>query len=170
MPRLKDPFGKEKYAHHVPTIMRYSPILGYVFRISVFLLVEIIWGTVFQQKNVKWRAAIEKSTLERSHALISEKYHRVMTLRYGYECKCRVFDIEWLESMNIPNIILTTRPLKSLQPDGILLGPSPSPRDEAMESTMSTKNGQMHADIIILANGYEATRWLHPLKVFGCSG
>ena len=170
MPRLEEPFGKEKYARYAPTIMRYFPILGYLFRIGLFLLVEAIWKTVFQQKNVRWRAAIEKSTLERTHALIPKKYHAIMTPGYGYGCKRRVFDSEWLKSMNNANFFLTARSLKSLHPDGIVLGPSPNPPDEAVESNMSTEDAHLHADIIILANGYEATRWLHPLKVYGRSG
>lgn len=93
-----------------------------------------------------------------------------MTPRYGYGCKRRVFDSEWLKSMNNPNFLLTTRPLKSLQPDGIVLGPSPNTPDEMMESTLSTKDAQLHTDIIILANGYESIRWFHPLKVYGRSG
>lgn len=64
MPRLEEPFGRDKYARYAPTIMRYFPVLGYIFRIGLFLLVEVIWKTVLQQKNVKWRAIIERSTLE----------------------------------------------------------------------------------------------------------
>lgn len=170
MPTLEEPFGRDKYARYAPTIMRYFPVLGYIFRISLFLLVEVIWKTVFQPKKVKWRAATERSTLERTLALIPKKYHGSMTPRYGYGCKRRVFDSEWLKSMNNPNFLLTTRPLKCLQHDGVVLGPSPNPPNEEAESTMSTKDVQLYADIIVLANGYEATQWFHPLKVYGRGG
>lgn len=170
MPRLEEPFGRDKYARYAPKIMGYFPVLGYVFRIGLFLLVEVIWKTVFQQENVKWRGAVERSTLERTHALIPKKYHGIMTPRYGYGCKRRVFDSEWLKSMNNPNFLLTTRPLQGLQPDGVVLGPSPNSLNEEAESTMSTKDAQLHADIIVLANGYEATQWFHPLKVYGRGG
>lgn len=81
-----------------------------------------------------------------------------------------MFDSEWLKSMNNPNFLLTTRPLKGLQPDGVVLGPSPNPLNEEAGGTMSTKDAQPHADINVLANGYEATQWFHPLKVYGRGG
>ena len=170
MPRFEEPFGKKKYARYAPTIMRYFPILGYILRIGIFLLVEVVWKTVFQQNHVKWRAAIEKATLARTRTLIPKKYHGIMTPEYSYGCKRRVFDSEWLKSMSNPRFFLTTRPLRNLQSDGVVLGPSPSPADEAVESTIATKNAQLRADIIVLANGYEATRWLHHLKVYGRGG
>lgn len=67
MPRLKEPFGQRKYARYAPTIYRCFPFLGYLWRMALYLLVELIWSTVFQMKNVKWRKAIEKSTLEQMH-------------------------------------------------------------------------------------------------------
>jgi cation diffusion facilitator CzcD-associated flavoprotein CzcO len=94
MPRLDEPFGKEKYARYAPTVYHYVPFLGYIIRISIYLLVELIWATVFQMKNVKWRKAIEKSTLERTLKIVPKQYHELMTPDYPYTCKRRVFDSE----------------------------------------------------------------------------
>lgn len=164
MPRLAEPFGKANYARYAPIVFHYLPILGYLLRVSLYLLVEAIWLTVFQQKNVKWRAKIEASTLERMHSIIPKKYQAIMTPNHSYGCKRRVFDSAWLDSMSKPNFNLTTRPLKRLEPDGVVLGPDPS------TSEIDIEDVQVHADIIILANGFEALRWFHPLIVYGRNG
>ena len=92
MPRLPERFGKANYARYAPIIFRYFTILGYLIRVSLYLLVEVIWFTVFQQKIVKWRAKIEASTLERMHSIIPKKYQSIMTPNNSYGCKRRVFD------------------------------------------------------------------------------
>ena len=164
MPQLAEPFGKANYACYAPIVFQYLPILGYLLRVSLYLLVEAIWLTVFQQKNVKWRAKIEASTLKRMHSIIPKKYQAIMKPNYSYGCKRRVFDSAWLDSMSKPNFNLTTRPLKRLEPDGVVLGTDPSASEIHIEDV------RVHADIIILANGFEALRWFHPLIVYGRNG
>lgn len=170
MPRLQEPFGKDTYARYAPTIFHYLPFLGYLFRILLYILVEVIWFTLFQQKHTKWRAKIEASTLARTHSLIPEKYHDMMTPRYAYGCKRRVFDNVWLKSMNRPNFRLTTQPLRRVEPDGITLGGGRTDLDKTSTCAIPMKDEHIHADIIVLANGFEATRWLHPLAVHGRGG
>lgn len=164
MPRLKEPFGKANYARYAPIVFGYFPFLGYLLRVSIYLLAEVIWLTVFQQKNVKWRAKIEASTLERMHSIIPKKFQTIMTPNYSYGCKRRVFDSAWLHSMSKPNFDLTTRPLKSIEANGVILGANPGDSDKP------TEDSRVNADIIVLANGFEALRWFHPLSVYGRSG
>ncbi|KAL8654097.1 MAG: hypothetical protein Q9210_001725 [Variospora velana] len=170
MPRLEEPFGKDKYARYAPRLLRYLPILGYLYRLALYLLVELIWMTVFQQKNHKWRTKLESSTLARTHSLIPEKYHDMMTPRYSYGCKRRVFDSAWLRSMQRSNFRLTTQPLLRLEPDGIVLGSSPHSAAEEKSSADTDTEEHLPTSIIVLANGFSATRFLHPLTVYGRSG
>jgi cation diffusion facilitator CzcD-associated flavoprotein CzcO len=169
MPRLQEPFGQERYARWAPTIYYYFPVLGYLFRAFIFVLCELIWATVFQEKNVKWRQAIEKSTLQRTREIVPEKYHKLMTPNYSYACKRRVFDEEWLKSMSKPNFTLTNRTLKAVDGNELILGP---PVQSGSGNIDQDNESQTHikADIIVLANGFEATQWLHPLPVFGRAG
>lgn len=162
MPRLEEPFGKANYARYAPIIFRYFPVLGYLLRVS--LIVEVIWFTVFQQKNVKWRAKIEASTLGRMYNIIPGKYQAIMTPNYSYGCKRRVFDSAWLNSMSKPNLELTTRPLRNFEPNYVVLGTSARDADKPAE------DARVNADIIILADGFEALRWFHPLTVYGRTG
>ncbi|KAI4269083.1 MAG: hypothetical protein L6R38_007605 [Xanthoria sp. 2 TBL-2021] len=178
MPRLEEPFGKENYAQYAPIVLRYLGFLGYMCRVSLYILVELIWLTVFQQKNHKWRTKLESSILARTHSMIPEKYHDIMTPRYSYGCKRRVFDNVWLQSMHRSNFCLTTQPLKRLESDGIILGSPPPPpaasttNSGAAKKTPSSQNKDEYlpASIIVLANGFSATRFLHPLTVYGRSG
>jgi cation diffusion facilitator CzcD-associated flavoprotein CzcO len=169
MPRLQEPFGHERYARYAPTVYYYFPFLGYLFRVFIFLLCEVIWATVFQEKNIKWRQAIEKSTLQRTRDIVPEKYHKLMSPNYSYACKRRVFDEEWLKSMNKPNFTLTDRTLKAVDRKQLILGPPVQPDDNKIERG-SERETRISADIIVLANGFEATQWLHPLPVFGRAG
>ncbi|KAF6219408.1 hypothetical protein HO133_005234 [Letharia lupina] len=164
MPRLTEPFGKANYARYAPMVFRYFPFLGYLIRVSLYLLVEVIWLTVFQQKNAKWRAQIEASTLERMYSIIPKKFHTTMKPNHSYGCKRRVFDSAWLNSMSKPNFDLTNRPLKSVEPNGVVLGTNSGDPNKPAE------DARVNADIIVLANGFEALRWFHPLSVYGRSG
>jgi cation diffusion facilitator CzcD-associated flavoprotein CzcO len=90
-----------------------------------------------------------------------------MTPDYPYGCKRRVFDSDWLSSMNKSNFTLTNRPVIGLHRNELLLGPEDiSGNAEAMESSAE----RVHAEVVILANGFEATQWLHPLCVYGRHG
>lgn len=167
MPRLEEPFGKENFAKYAPTVLQYLPVLGQIYRTGMYWLVELIWMTVFQEKNIKWRSAIEKSTLKRTFELIPPKYEKTMTPDYSYGCKRRVFDNEWLKSMNNSNFCLTTRPLLGLREHSLLLGPSPCASEEDVAKDRAVEEVQLDADIVVLATGYDAARWIHPLKVHG---
>lgn len=170
MPRLEEPFGKDTYARYAPTIFRYFPILGFLVRISLYLLVELIWYTVFQQKNVKWRSKIEASTLNRMLRIIPEKYHAIMTPTHPYGCKRRVFDSAWLKCMSKPNFHLTTRRLERLESNSAVLSAEIMDPAKTGEGFLPARDAPIHADIIVLANGFEGTRWLHPLAVYGRNG
>ncbi|KAA8620262.1 monooxygenase [Pyrenophora tritici-repentis] len=168
MPRLSEPFGQETYAKYAPTIYKWLPFLGYVNRVLIYLLVEVIWSTVFQMKHKKWRAAIEKQQLEMMRSIVPEKYHNLMTPDYPYGCKRRVFDTEWLPSMHKPNYALTNRRILAVDGSELVLGPEVVP--DGVDVKGASTEERVHADVIILANGFEATRWLHPLSVYGRDG
>jgi cation diffusion facilitator CzcD-associated flavoprotein CzcO len=93
-----------------------------------------------------------------------------MTPRYSYGCKRRVLDSAWLKSMDRPNFRLTTQPLRALESDGVVLGGSRTDLDETSTYAIPIKDEHLHADKIVLANGFEATRWLYPLAVYGRGG
>lgn len=69
--------------------------------------------------------------------------------------------------MSDPKIELTTRPLTSIQENSVTLGANKaSPNVKELDSDPAT----IPADVIILANGFEALQWLHPLEIVGKGG
>ena len=171
MPKLKEPFGKDLYARYGPKIMESLPFLSSIFRFLLFLLVEVIWLTVFQQKNVKWRAAIETKVLQDTRDRLPEEYHAMMTPGYPYGCKRRVFDSAWLESMSKPNFKLTNQRLKRLEANRVVLSTAKTKlANPDKDGNRDPSDVLIPADIIIIANGFEATHWLQPLSVHGRNG
>ncbi|KAI9685481.1 MAG: hypothetical protein M1820_010788 [Bogoriella megaspora] len=160
LPRLPEMGGKEAYAKYAPLVYGTFPFLGHVIRLLGYLMTEIDWYTAFQHRHKKTRAKLEQFALKHMHNLAPEKYHDALTPRYMYGCKRRVFDEDWLRSMSNVNFKLVTQRLEKLN---------------ARSATFASEKGQsssveLHADVIILANGFEATRWLHPLEVIGRHG
>ncbi|KAI9713563.1 MAG: hypothetical protein M1820_000945 [Bogoriella megaspora] len=165
IPRIQEIGGVEAYSRNAPKIFRFLPFLGPMFRAFLFVFVEAVWFTVFQEKNKMLRKYSENFALSHMKSLAPEKYHEMMTPKYAYGCKRRVFDQDWLASMNSPKFTLTTQRIETLDAKQAVLGPSKDGKASGTESTT-----RISADVIVLANGFEATRWLHPLKVYGRSG
>jgi cation diffusion facilitator CzcD-associated flavoprotein CzcO len=53
MPRIEEPFSQKNYRRYAPTVLRFLPLLGFIFRAALYVLVEVIWFTVFKAKNEK---------------------------------------------------------------------------------------------------------------------
>jgi cation diffusion facilitator CzcD-associated flavoprotein CzcO len=170
MPRLKEPFGKEAYARWAPIVLGYASFIGYLTRVSIHLLAEMIWHGLFMLENVKWRSKVEKSLLDRMRSKVPEKYHEIMTPNYPYGCKRRVFDDEWLDTMSSPNFHLTTEHLTRLVPDGVILGPGHAYPENLIEKDSTTLERHVPTDTIILADGFDAVSWMYPLMVYGRGG
>lgn len=90
---------------------------------------------------------------------------------YGVGCKRRIFDKCWLPGLNDPSIELTTLPLTSIAEQSVTLGPGRTyPDINDTTSSAPTHQVTIPADVIILANGFETTKWLHPLEITGRDG
>jgi cation diffusion facilitator CzcD-associated flavoprotein CzcO len=158
-PRIAEPGGKERYGRWAPKVFRYLPFLGWVVRGAIFLYTEFLWATVFQQKQSWMRRLAEKRSLAHMKGKAPEKYHAILTPRYSYGCKRRVFDNAWLESTNDARFTLTTQSLKRVEAHHAILV------KEGESEEMMVK-----ADVIVLANGFEATYLLRSLEVYGSQG
>lgn len=100
-----------------------------------------------------------------------EKYHEMLTPDYGVGCKRRIFNGSWLESLNDPQVELTTQPLKSVKERSVILGGQPAyPVSKEVAPETAPEDREIPADVIVLANGFDTTKWLHPLQVIGRNG
>ena len=73
------------------------------------------------------------------------------------------FDTEWLPSMQREEYTLTNRQVVAVEGDELVVGPEHGEKKTA-EGALSSEL-RLPADVITLANGFEATRWLHPLRL-----
>lgn len=171
IPRTLPPGGHEKWEKYAPKLLSTVPALARTLRTLLFLYAESEFYTIFLDKYKERRKPIEAQLIEHMKKTAPEKYHEILTPDYGVGCKRRILDVNWFPSLNDPKILLTTQPLTSIQPQGVTLGPGrtyPDPKDA--DSKAPTEEIKLPADTIILANGFELTTWLHPLKIYGKDG
>lgn len=172
VPRLVPPFGHSNWQKWSPTVLSNVPGLLKTLRTLLFLLAEYdfrIFGS--SEWSVKERKKVEIELLRHMKRTAPEKYHEILTPDYGVGCKRRIYDATWFPGLNDPNIDLTTQPLTSVHEHSVTIGPGrtyPSPKKT--DSSVPMEEREIPADVIVLANGFDTTKWLHPLKVVGKNG
>ena len=173
VPKPQPPFGAEKWERYSPRLFTTFPFLGRAMRTIAFLSTELDFFQIFPDnaRTIRARKRVESQLIDRMKRIVPEKYHEILTPDYGVGCKRKVFDETWYPSLQDPAIELTTLPLSSIQPRDVTLGPGrtyPNPQDK--HSKVPSDERKLPADVIILANGYDTTTWLHPLKIKGKDG
>lgn len=173
MPRTIPPFGTENWEKYSPKLLNLVPGLARSFRTMLFALTELEFYRIFKEtpRTAKKRKEVEAKLLNHMKTTVPEKYHEILTPDYAVGCKRRIFDATWFPGLNDPRIDLTTQPITSVQPKGVTLGPGrtyPDPR--IVTGKAPTDEVKLPAEVIIQANGFELTTWLHPLKVRGKGG
>jgi cation diffusion facilitator CzcD-associated flavoprotein CzcO len=166
------PGGNKGWAKFSPFAFTMIPGLIHLVRYIIFFAAETEWvyflGTAHAEKA---RKKYEKALLQHMRDTVPSKYHEILTPDYSVGCKRRIFDATWLPSLNDPRINLTTLPLTSLQEHSVTLGPGRNyPNPKNTNSKVSTEQTTVPTDVIVLANGFEAHHWLHPLKITGKGG
>ena len=173
LPRLLSPEGREKWEKWTPKLFGNIPGLGRTCRFLLFCFLEFDFYKYYRNspRTERERDKLEAALMKYMQKEVPEKYHGILTPDYRVLCKRRIFDDNWFSAMHHPKFELTTRPLTSIQPRGITLGPDRVYSD--VKNTISEESKdevKLPADVIILANGYQISSWLHPLKVRGKGG
>ena len=148
------------------------PLVTRFLRFLLFLLSEYENFTTFKMSssNRKNRKEIEGRLMKHMKTTVPEKYHEILTPDYGYGCKRRVLDT-WFSNMDDPKFHLTTQSLKSIQSTSVTLNVQRTyPTHKSMHAESPLDDVTIPADVIVLANGFDVTTWLHPLKVRGKGG
>ena len=173
VPKPTPPFGARLYNKYSPKLFTAIPALGRAMRTMAFLATELEFQLIFPDNtlSIKAREKFESKMVDRMKSMVPEKYHEILTPNYGIGCKRRIFDEAWYLSLNNPVVELTTLRLNSVQAKSVTLGPGRTyPDPDINDSKAPMTEREVPADVIILANGYETTRWLHPLKIRGKNG
>ncbi|KAH3918183.1 hypothetical protein HBI56_144170 [Parastagonospora nodorum] len=167
VPSTATPGGDEWWEKNGPKLMKNIPGAKEFLRFFIFATAELQFLQLFPNTPYaeKSRKVYEEQVLKHMRKLVPEKYHAIMTPDYGVGCKRRIFDKRWLKSLNDEKIDLTTQPLNRVTETGVVIGPGATyPKNINPEDYPER---EVPADIIVLANGFDTTRWLHPLKVVG---
>ncbi|KNG51356.1 flavin-binding protein [Stemphylium lycopersici] len=170
VPAIVAPGGDRWWEKNGPSLMRKVPGLKEILRFVIFANAEVGFLKLFPNTPfaAKHRKAYEEKTLQHMRKLVPEKYWEIMTPDYGVGCKRRIYDKRWLSSLNDPKIELTTQTMSRVTETGVIIGPGATYPPNATKEDNPER--EVLADIIVLANGFDTTRWLHPLKVIGKGG
>lgn len=169
VPRIQPPGGEAWWSKNGPKLMNWVPGLNRLMRTSIFVMAEQDF-LMFRngEKAEAYRAKAEGRLMRHLKRTVPTKYQEMLTPDYGVGCKRRIFDAAWLPSLNNEKIELTTKPLTRVNKHSITVGPGrtyPEPTNTAV--SIGTDEEEVPADIIVLSNGFDTTRWLHPIKVLG---
>lgn len=173
VPKLLTREGRKKWEKWAPALLGNIPGLGRACRFLLFCASELDFFTFYRDspRTQRNRTKLEAALMKYMQQTVPEQYHKILTPDYRVLCKRRVVDDSWFPALHSPKLELTTRPLTSIQPRGITLGPDR--RNSHSKNTVSedpTDEVKLPVDVIILANGYQITTWLHPMKVRGKGG
>jgi cation diffusion facilitator CzcD-associated flavoprotein CzcO len=171
-PRIEPPGGIEGYEKWSPSVFSTLPGTGWIMRQLVAAGAEYDWRLFGDsESNKKARAAEEIRLLKHLKTSVPAKYHEILTPNYGVCCKRRIFDATWFPGLNDDNIELTTLPLTGVNEKSVTLGPGRCyPPMSDTTSRAPTHKVDIPADVIVLANGFQTTDWVLPLKLYGRGG
>ncbi len=167
------PEAREWWKRWIPFLSTYIPGFQNGLRKFMFTVSEIEFVQLFTPNEAARgrRKTKAEELLRYLRKTVPEEYHEIMTPDYEVFCKRRVVDEGWYKSLQLPNVEITTLPLTSIQPRSVTLGPGRHyPPMSKTESKAPTEERTIPTDVIILANGYETNKWLHPLDVTGRNG
>ncbi|QSZ30391.1 hypothetical protein DSL72_004914 [Monilinia vaccinii-corymbosi] len=171
-PKVIPPFGNRIWDKWSPALNTYVPGFNRLMRYSLGAYLgynfRLYRSGSFAEKE---RKKVEAACLAYMKSKAPEKYHEILTPNYGIGCKRTVWDENWYSSLNDPKINLTTLPLRNVGENTVTLGPGRHyPPEENVASSAPTNQVTIPADVIVLANGFQTTKWFHPLNVYGEKG
>jgi len=163
VPRQAPPGGIKNWEKWAPWLNTYVPGFNKFMRFLVASGAEYDWRLFgSEDHHAKERAKVEESLLRHMKATVPKKYHEILTPDYGVGCKRRIF--------NDPKIELTTLPLTSISSNSVKLGPGRTYPAPEKQQNLGPDEMTVPADVVVLANGFQTTKWLHPLEITGRHG
>lgn len=170
-PRVVPPFGDVVWHKWSPKLNKYIPGFNKAMRLSLGAILgydfRLFRAGSFAEKE---RRKLEAECLNYMKSKAPEEYHEILTPNYGIGCKRRIFDANWYSCLNDPKVNLSTLKLKVIGENTVTLRPGRNYPPEDVANSVSTEILNIPADVIVLANGFQTTKWFHPLNVYGKDG
>lgn len=136
-------------------MFRWVPLYQRWLRLRIFLDADDETATYFgTPKGLKERAKAEAESKQYIRSKVKEEYSRHLIPKFPLGCKRRIFDPDYLDSLNLPNV--------ELLPEGI---------QEFTETGIISSSGiEDDFDIIVLATGFQVSQFLTPMHIVGTTG
>jgi cation diffusion facilitator CzcD-associated flavoprotein CzcO len=134
---------------------RYIPLWERWKRLQLFLENDDLVSTYMPGVQAgKKREKVEDHAKKYIYSRAPEKYHHFIVPEFPLGCKRRIFDPNYLDALNAPNL--------QVLPEGI------SEIDEHGITSSSGKRDEF--DVIVLATGFQVQQFLTPMEVIGKDG
>jgi cation diffusion facilitator CzcD-associated flavoprotein CzcO len=134
---------------------RWVPLWQRLLRLSIFIEADEETTTYFPtKKGLKARTAKEEESRAYIMSKTPKKYWDAIIPKFPLGCKRRIFDPDYLSSLNRSNV--------ELLPEGI---------EEFTEQGIISASGiRDDFDIIVLATGFQVSQFLVPMEIVGAHG
>ncbi|KAL2857329.1 hypothetical protein BJY01DRAFT_137718 [Aspergillus pseudoustus] len=130
------------------------PLLQQLHRFAIYNGAEEDWQLFPMTRNAaKYRQKRRKQIEAYMRKTAPAKYHDILIPDFEVGCKRRIFDCGYLASLHNPKALLTDAKILEIVPEGV-----------------QTSDGLIPADVIVLATGFDTTRFLPGLTVHGRNG
>lgn len=134
---------------------RYIPLWQRYYRLKTFLDTDSLAASYGSTpKEIKTRKLIEEKAKEYIYSQAPQKYHDVLVPDFALGCKRRIFDPNYLSSLNLDHVNLVAEGIREITKTGII----------------SESGYEEDFDIIILATGFQVSNFLTPMKIVGKTG
>jgi cation diffusion facilitator CzcD-associated flavoprotein CzcO len=136
-------------------LFKWLPLHQRLLRLRIFLDADEQTTTYFPTpKGVKARLRAEEESRAYIHSIAPKKYWESIVPTFPLGCKRRIFDPDYLEALNRPNVELLNHGIKEITKTGII----------------SSGGLEDDFDIIVLATGFQVAQFLVPMEISGVHG
>ncbi|OQU97223.1 hypothetical protein CLAIMM_03188 isoform 1 [Cladophialophora immunda] len=136
-------------------LFRWLPLWQRLLRLRIFLDADEQTTTYFPTpKGTKARIAAEEESKKYIYARAPQKYWDFIVPDFPLGCKRRIFDPDYLDALNLPNVQLLNHGIQEITETGIV----------------SSGGVQDDFDIIVLATGFQVAQFLTPMEIVGAHG
>ena len=134
---------------------QYLPLYERFVRLRLFLSFDSLVQTYMPGKDAAAvRRKTEAEAVRYMHSMTPKKYHDMMVPDFPLGCKRRIFDPDYLESLNEPHMELVSDHISELDETGI----------------RSTNGIHTNVDVIVLGTGFQVSNFLTPMEIVGANG
>lgn len=136
-------------------MFKWVPLWQRLLRLRIFLNADEETTTYFPTpKGLKARTAAEEESRRYIRSRTPQKYWDSIVPTFPLGCKRRIFDPDYLDSLNLSNVELLNHGIREITESGII----------------SSGGVQDDFDIIVLATGFQVAKFLTPMEIIGAHG